>query len=266
MNHYEQRQADRKERQADRAERLRSAASGAFRHAASMIEGIPPGQPILVGHHSERGHRRALEKHDRWMRKGVELQKLADEAARRSATVSHAISSDDPDAIDKLREKLAKLERMQEAMKAGNKIVRSKKLTDDEKVAELVKLGLRESTAREALKPDFCGRYGFPSYAISNNNAEIRRCKERIAAMERRATEEERPDTKGPGLTIREDRDDNRLLLIFPGKPAEAVRSELKSHGFRWSPDRGAWCRQLNNSARFAASVLVKRLAGAAGD
>lgn len=42
-----------------------------------MLQVIPPGQPILVGHHSERGHRRLLEKSDNAMRKSVELDEKA---------------------------------------------------------------------------------------------------------------------------------------------------------------------------------------------
>ena len=258
MNAYEQRQAERLERRADRAARLTAMSESAFRHAHAQIEMIPLGQPILVGHHSERGHRAALARHDRWMRKAFDLKKAAAEAAWRAAHPSTAVSSDDPEAVAKLREKLAKLERQQEAMKAGNKIVRSK-IPDDEKVAQLMTLGLREETARGALQPDFAGRYGFPDYALTNNNANIRRIRERIATLER--STEARPDIEGPaGCTISEDTSDNRLLIVFAGKPPQPVRAILKRCGFRWSPTRGAWCRMLNNAARHSARFVVELL------
>ena len=42
------------------------------------VTGIPFGQPILVGHHSERAHRKVLERADNAMRKGIEESKKAD--------------------------------------------------------------------------------------------------------------------------------------------------------------------------------------------
>jgi hypothetical protein len=51
------------------------------------VEMIPMGQPILVGHHSERRHRRDLERHDRNIRKAIEHGHNADRAAGRSGSV-----------------------------------------------------------------------------------------------------------------------------------------------------------------------------------
>jgi hypothetical protein len=62
-------EADRADRISDRAEALegraeRAAAESEARYAAARreLDVIPPGQPILVGHHSERGHRAALKR------------------------------------------------------------------------------------------------------------------------------------------------------------------------------------------------------------
>ena len=41
-----------------------SSAESASNYAHSLVEGIPMGQPILVGHHSERGHRATLKRCD----------------------------------------------------------------------------------------------------------------------------------------------------------------------------------------------------------
>jgi hypothetical protein len=52
--------------------------------------------------------------------------------------------------------------------------------------------------------------------------------------------------------------EENRLQIIFEGKPDAAIRDELKSNGFRWAPSQGAWQRQLNNGARYAATRFLR--------
>lgn len=75
---------------------------------------------------------------------------------------------------------LEKLEELHATMKEANKIVR-KKWPDDRKVAALVAdLGLKESTAREILEPDFCGRGGFPSHKLSSLRGKIKRLRPNV--------------------------------------------------------------------------------------
>src|SRR3954463_6343068 len=86
-------------------------ADGRFRAADAAVAGIPFGQPILVGHHSEQRHRRALEKCETAMRSGIELQ----EKARHHGAVADTlrdrletnIFSDDTDAISELENRIA---------------------------------------------------------------------------------------------------------------------------------------------------------------
>lgn len=51
--------------------------------------------------------------------------------------------------------------------------------------------------------------------------------------------------------------DENRLQIMFDGKPSAEIRKELKSNGFRWAPSQEAWQRQLNNGARYAAKRFL---------
>lgn len=55
------------------------------------------------------------------------------------------------------------------------------------------------------------------------------------------------------GFQIVRNAEQNRLQIIFDGKPDEATRSALKSNGFRWSPRNNAWQRQLTDNAERAA-------------
>jgi hypothetical protein len=89
-----------------------------------MASVIPFGQPILVGHHSERRDRNYRGRIHSTYGKAFALQKAAEEAERKANTTSNAISSDDPDAPDKLAERIATLEERQAVMVATNKRTR----------------------------------------------------------------------------------------------------------------------------------------------
>ncbi|MFJ3249110.1 DUF3560 domain-containing protein [Streptomyces sp. NPDC086782] len=67
-----ERAEDRAERYGDRAGRAAAASDARCNAAMGALDGIEPGQPILVGHHSERRHRRAIERSDNHMRKSIE--------------------------------------------------------------------------------------------------------------------------------------------------------------------------------------------------
>jgi hypothetical protein len=259
-SNYHERKEARIERFQALSEKNESESTRLFEHSSKLASVIPMGQPILVGHHSEAGHRSHLKKMDNAMRKGCEASDKAEYYANKaeSAASNHAISSDNPDAIQLLKDKLAGLERNQELMKACNKITGNKKLSEVEKVEKLVGLGLKESTAQEIMIPVY-GRTGIPSYKLTNNNAVIRNVKERIAILEKiSAIPEEMVEANG--VTLKISPDDNRVKIIFPGKPSDEVRKSLKMRGFHWSPSEGAWMRQISNGAIYWAKEILKSL------
>lgn len=122
MNDYEERKQARIDRYRERAEKARQRSGQLSHESISMLEHIPPGQPILVGHHSERGHRKLLERSDRKMEQSIAASEKADyyERKARAAENNTAISSDDPAALEKLRAKLAQLQEDQTFMKKVN--------------------------------------------------------------------------------------------------------------------------------------------------
>jgi uncharacterized protein DUF3560 len=96
-----------RERRERRAARLREWAAKrtarsevAFERAHDLADQIPLGQPILVGHHSERRHCRDLARIDGAMEAGVEHGRMADQMSRRAgnieATLEASIYDDDP--------------------------------------------------------------------------------------------------------------------------------------------------------------------------
>lgn len=84
----EQRAEDRADRLADAAERATAASEAGYRRAHEIAEHIPPGQPILIGHHSERAHRRALSRMDSGMRKFVDEGERAERLSERAETAA----------------------------------------------------------------------------------------------------------------------------------------------------------------------------------
>lgn len=50
---------------------------------------------------------------------------------------------------------------------------------------------------------------------------------------------------------------EDRLQILFDGKPASDVISKLKHNGFRWSPRFMAWQRQLTDNAYYGAARVI---------
>jgi len=263
-NDYEERKAARIERYEAAAERAR-ARSNALGDESTRMVAATEGQPILIGHHSEKADRRFRER--AWNKMGAAVKEgdKAEHYERKAeaAKNSRAISSDDPEAVKKLKEKIARKERLQEGFRLGNRIVKSKpkNVATPEKLKRLVgEVRLTEENAPKLFEPNFCGRIGFSPYILQNNNANIARLKKRLALLEREAgavTKEEQRD----GLTVVENVEENRIQLVFPGKPAENVRAILKESGFRWSHRNMAWQRHLNAAGRMWAGIAVERIA-----
>ena len=93
----------------------------------------------------------------------------------------------------------------------------------------------------------------FPSYLLTNNNANIRRVRQRIEELSHKA---EFVGWTFPGGEAKVNEAENRLQLIFADKPDADTRQALKSEGFKWAPSQGAWQRQLNQNAIRAAARL----------
>lgn len=263
LNAYEARQLARRERLLRIASKLESEGNSRYLRAKQMAEAIPFGQPILVGHHSEGRDRRYRARiHTTYGKAFAAMDQAKAMRAKADAVGTGGISSDDPDAISKLREELANCEKSQEQMKAANAAIRKNaKGGREAQIAALVQLGFSETIAAKAIQPDFCGRIGFPDYALKNNNANARRIKGRIAELEQRAKVRDALKAEGvaskteerAGYQLVENYDANRLQLFFPGKPSEAVRTLLKQNGFRWSPTEGAWQCFLNSMGAYHA-------------
>lgn len=261
---YAERKQTRIDRYRDRADAARANSGALMNEASTMASAIPFGQPILVGHHSESRDRNYRNRFHRKYEKAFDESKRADYWDGKAAAAENngAISSDDPEAVKKLAEKIAEAERNQELMKAVNRIVRNKRLTDDDKVKQLYqKFDFSEKTARGLLEPDFAGRLGFPAYSLQNNNANIRRMKARLEQLKVAATSEYK-ETVYNGFKVVEDPKENRVQFFFDEKPCDEIRKLLKSDGFKFSKRNGnAWQRFLNPRSVWIANAAAEEIA-----
>ena len=186
---------------------------------------------------------------DRNMEEWNDIQGLLDKIR---STGMGGISADDPQAVQKLEAKLEKLQAAQDTMKAVNAYYRKHKTLD----------GCPNLSAEsiEKMKSEMSSQWHiedkpYPSWALSNNNAEIRRIKGRIAELTKKQ-ETAYAGWEFDGGKVEANREDNRLQIFFEEKPDEKTRETLKENGFRWSPKAGVWQRQLNDNAIYAADRL----------
>lgn len=220
MNPYEERQEARRQRYAALAAKNSQTSDRLWSQGSRMLDAIPFGQPILVGHHSERADRAYRGRACNALDKSCAVRKTADYYATKAESVGTAgISSDDPDALAKLKTKLAQLETKRETIKAGPRQ---------------------------------------PSWVLSNLGANIRSVKRRIETMARLSAQPVQPDISGDSWKLTENREVNRLQFVFDGKPSDEIRAVLKSHGFRWSNLNKAWQAFLNGHARHQARRVIE--------
>ena len=165
---------------------------------------------------------------------------------------NRVISSDDPNAIQKLQDKLEMCEKSQKYMKEVNAYYRKNGTCEGFPGMEAARAARLDESVRQAYSWD---KQPFPSYALTNNSAEIRRLKQRIEKL----TVNQEVGFVGwtfDGGEVVANSEENRLQILFDEKPDEQKRSALKGNGFKWSPSQGAWPRQLNDNAIYAASRM----------
>lgn len=254
-----ERKQARADRYRERALQAKAGSTAAYRRSEELTKNIPSGQPILVGHHSEKRHRRALECSWNALGKSVELERKADYYAAKAEAAEHnrAIYAEDDDAVENLTERVAALESLQERMKAANRIIKSLKQTQEEKIEALCKLGFERRNAEELFVPNCFGQIGFADFTIRNNGANIRRLKKRLESVDRLKSTPTKEYTIGE-VRIVENTEANRLQVFFPEKPSETVRKELKSNGFRWASIAACWQSYLNERQKYRIERILK--------
>jgi len=182
-----------RERRLAKAERLRTWAdsreSKAVQHRAAADEHIamvPLGQPILVGHHSERRARNDQARFVRNMDKSIEHGNKAEEMRSRAANIEaaakRAIYSDDPDAIERLEAKIKLAEELRESIRLFNASCR-KGVPDFSLLSEQM-----QKNHEEIRKVGMLGdKQQFPPFFTSNLSGQLNRDKKRLESLKRKS-------------------------------------------------------------------------------
>lgn len=171
------------------------------------------------------------------------------------------ISSSDALAIEKLEAKIDKLSEQQDIMERANAWYRKNKtmvgfedLAEDD--AKCMDKGIIESWYKVP----------YSSYELTNNNANIKRLKDRVEGIkklkERIEQKDESKYIKVNGLEVVEDTTDMRIRILFNNTPNVDIRNLLKRNGFKWSPKNSAWQRQLTQNAIYATKKILNEIKG----
>ena len=233
-----------------------------FQAAHDLTKDIPLGQPILVGHHSEKRHRRTLERSDQNMRAACENLDMAKHhrgaAAGLERALETSIFSDDVDAVAQLAERIAGLEEQRERIKLINKTARRSGLPGLEilrpALTDKERADIASSLRHEAYHHPK-GFRGFPAYVLSNLGGRITKDRERLKTVQAREARQARADAAG-GVVI--ETAGERCQVSFSEYPGRQTVEALKLAGFHWSG--GSWFGETSKIPS-AVKVLAASLA-----
>lgn len=238
-----------------RAKKAKEKSEQAFNSAKRLSDSIPSGQPVLIGHHSEKHARKDISRIQRGMEKGIEEEQKSFyyEEKVTAAENNKAISSDDPDAIEKLKKKLENLELIH-AFKLKCNSEWKKHLKDPDYKMKLTE----QEEAKMLSEIQYYGNncQPFPSFSLTSDTAKIREVKNRIAKLERY----EKNNTKNkyysfpeiPKITFEENVVENRFKIYVGNYTKDqsfkmGLPALFHKMGFVWAGSEKVYQRKLTS-------------------
>lgn len=161
--------------------------------------------------------------------------------------------------VERLQNKLDTLTEWHEQMKAANKIIKSKGLTEDEQREELAAIGLDEREITDVMGKGSLPWKGYPTASLSNNLAKIKATQAAIERHKAMAEAEDKEITFNGGRVVMCNSDE-RMRFYFDEMPSAEVRALMKRKAFKWSPKNGAWQRQLTANCKFDTKRILAEL------
>ena len=201
------------------------------------MAGIMNGQPILIGHHSEKRHRRDIERMNTNSSKSTEAWRYSQEQSRMESNVENqaGISRLDDDRVVLMERKIESLESVRDGYKAEN------------------------VAARKAKQPR--ARNG---WELSNLGARIRDCKRRLEQFK---TDAERGEyvplscvvvhyskagelayAKMLTFSTEHNEEKGSIDVTFSSRLSSVMFKHMRSNGFLWVRSLGCFRRGWNNA------------------
>ncbi len=230
------------ERRREWAAKRDAESASRFAAARAATDGIPFGQPILVGHHSEKRHRAAIDRMARNMDAGCAAADMAKHHASKAAGIAdqldRTIFSDDPNACEALEAKARDLEAERDRRKAINAAFRKGGI-------EAVRAAFGDAVAtRAATDMAHCHweTVPFPPYSLTNLGARIRDARKRIEEIKRQDALKAKAEAAPGGVLVEQvtgtDFVGNPIdhgRVTFPEYPGRETVAALKAAGWWWS-------------------------------
>jgi hypothetical protein len=221
-----------RERREAKAERLQEWAAKRHAQAVAQLSSQPEMRHDWAfvtqpGHIPQRARMIAAdERAFRSMDKADAMLARADGIA---SQLDSSIYSDDPDAVERLEERIAKLEAKRDAIKTHNKTHRNGSgCTCPE--------GCGCRSRFEVTRCD-CTSHPLPGYVLANLSSDIKRNRDRLDMLQRQARRAVEAEEAG-GTLIRP-LPSGYVSVTFAEKPDSDVRAALKTAGFRFGG--GSW-------------------------
>jgi hypothetical protein len=208
-----------------------------FESARKIADGIPLGQPILVGHHSEKHARRDQSRIHGNMSKGCEAQTMAARHTSVAGSLSHALDtnifSDDSDAVTALESRIAARDAERARMRTVNALFRKKDS------AGLAKLGLDlvRLQSQVAKLESWQTPQPYAKYELSNLGGRIAADRKRLESVKIQQERAAAADASPNGVALEVGGDYCRVTFVE--KPSSSVLDALRAASFHWGA--GGW-------------------------
>lgn len=244
---YRERKEARLERRLDWAASRDAKAKAKFDGVRRIADAIPFGQPILVGHHSEKHARADQARIHNGMAAAVESQDMAAHHRSVAGNIEHqldrSIYDDDLDAISQLEARIAAHEARRARMVLVNRLYKRGDL------AGLAALGLDLDTLKAKLAEAgaYWGKAPHLPYEMSNLSGRIGTDRKRIENIKARQDRAARAEAADGGVLIE---GETWVRVTFAEKPERSIIDALKAAGFSWGA--GHW---IGERAKLPAEV-----------
>lgn len=226
------------ERRREWAEKAETRSDQLAERSDKMMSIIPMGQPILVGHYSEKRDRNYRNRAWNMMGRSVEQRDLAEHHESKADGLEHqldrAIFSDDNNAIDALQARIDENEAKREHMKKVNALYRK------QDAAGLTEIGVDYEAlkAKLAAAGGYWGSAPHLSYKLSNLGQRISRDRKRLEQIKKQNERHAEAEAAPNGVVIKPC-NGGYCSVTFAEKPDRSILDALRAAGFFWC--KGYW-------------------------